>query len=104
MPVVPSLSALPSHSIFIPPKETGTKEQISLADDNLEIPLKCNKIALRDKDIIVAHGSEIRITNISNEDWEEHDGQLGHYKVCSMVCSMVLCTLKTNDRRSLEKI
>lgn len=45
------------------------------------VPLKSSKMALRDKDLIVAHGKEIRMTSIADDNWDVVDGQLGRYKV-----------------------
>lgn len=81
--LVPSLANLSKHSIFIPPV-TSTKpeadwELLDAPDD--DVPLKTSRMVVRDKDLIVAHGKEVRISNTGGDGWEVHDGHLGWYKV-----------------------
>jgi nucleoporin NUP82 len=82
--LVPSLANLSKHSIFIPPVTSKTKpepdwELLDAPED--DVPLKTSRMVVRDKDLIVAHGKEIRIANTGGDGWEVHDGQLGWYKV-----------------------
>jgi nucleoporin NUP82 len=85
----PSLHHLKAHSIF----HSNPQGSPSSASDEewefIEAPSsskslfgqKASKVVLREKDLIVAHGREIRITNLASEGWELKDGIVGSYKV-----------------------
>lgn len=81
-----SLSTLRSHSIFIPPAQTSS-EGWELDDSSEAEPAlvgqRQGKLAMRDKDLLVAVGREIRMTTLgSGEGFEVRDGLVGQYKVC----------------------
>lgn len=97
MSLVPSLSALGQHSIFIPPSLSKTRpepdwELLDAPADDDDVPLKTSRMVVRDKDLIVAHGSEIRVAYTGGQDWEVHDGQLGRYKVSPALRGIQPCT------------
>jgi nucleoporin NUP82 len=84
----PSLHSLASHCIFAPPASLATKDG---QDDDWQIvaaPMEevlggqqLSKVVLRDKDVIVAHGKEIRVTSLVGDSWEVNSGRVGNYKV-----------------------
>lgn len=79
-----SLGALRSHAIFVPPASSSTDDGWEVVDspqdDGIPAP-KNSRIALRDKDIIVAFGKEIRMTSLTGPGWEINGGTVGGYKV-----------------------
>lgn len=85
-----SLKALRSHAIFVPPKASSSDDGWELVDasavpsssDGLPAP-KSARIALRDKDLLVAFGREVRMTSLAGEGWEVHGATVGGYKVSS---------------------
>lgn len=84
-PLLPfSLDALRSHAIFVPPASTSDDgwelvgPQPSL--DGLPAP-KNARLAVRDRDLIVAFGKEIRMTSLAGGGWEVHGTSVGGYKV-----------------------
>lgn len=85
-PLLPfSLDALRSHAIFVPPASSSTDDGWELVDsqpslDGLPAP-KNSRIAVRDRDLIVAFGKEIRMTSIAGEGWEIRGASVGGYKV-----------------------
>ncbi|BEJ14075.1 hypothetical protein CspHIS471_0312490 [Cutaneotrichosporon sp. HIS471] len=83
-PLLPfSLDALHSNAIFVPPASTSDDgwelvgPQPSL--DGLPAP-KNARLAIRDRDLIVAFGKEIRMTSLSGDGWEVHGTSVGGYK------------------------
>ncbi|WVQ84377.1 hypothetical protein IAT38_006529 [Cryptococcus sp. DSM 104549] len=91
--VVPfSLTALRSHSIFVPPSSCGpsspgsasSSEEWEVLDKPAVDPLvgqKNTRMITRDKDVIVAVGKEVRMMTIGNgENWKVEDGYVGSYK------------------------
>lgn len=79
-----SLAALRSHAIFVPPASSSTDEGweiVETAQDDGLPAVKNSRIALRDKDILVAFGKEIRMTSLTGPGWEINSGTLGGYKV-----------------------
>lgn len=82
-----SLATLRSHAIFVPPASSSTDDGWELVDGGsasgssagLPAP-KSARIAVRDKDLLVAFGREVRISSLS-QAWEVHDGAVGSYKV-----------------------
>jgi len=82
-----SLETLRSHAVFVPPASSSTDDgweivDSSAADNGLPAP-KNARIAVRDKDLLVAFGKEVRMTSLAGEAWEVHDGTVGGYKVSS---------------------
>ncbi|WVQ73284.1 hypothetical protein IAR50_002852 [Cryptococcus sp. DSM 104548] len=82
-----SLSAIGSHSIFVPPPSSSTlDDEWELLDrpsvDDEPLGQKNSKIVIRDKDLIAAVGNEIRIMGLGlNEGgWKVEDGLVGSYK------------------------
>lgn len=79
-----SLETLRSHAIFVPPASSSTDEDgwelVDSGNDGLPAP-KTARIAVRDKDLLVAFGKEVRMTSLAGEAWEVHDGTVGGYKV-----------------------
>lgn len=78
-----SLDTLRSHAIFIPPSTGSSEDEWEIVDaprDGLPAP-KNARLAMRDKDLLVAFGREIRMTSLAGEGWEVHDGMVGGYKV-----------------------
>lgn len=84
-PVPPSLSSLHAHSIFVPSNTSskGDNEKWEILDGpyDLSVPLKKQRIVTRDKDIIVAHGNEIRMASLAGDGWDVIDGSIGTYRV-----------------------
>ncbi|TXT13342.1 hypothetical protein VHUM_00709 [Vanrija humicola] len=80
-----SLEALRSHAIFVPPASSSTDDGWEVVDkpsgsaDGLPAPRNA-RIAVRDKDLIVAFGKEIRMTALAGEGWEVNAGSVGTYK------------------------
>ncbi|WRT69531.1 uncharacterized protein IL334_006518 [Kwoniella shivajii] len=83
-----SLPFLRSHSIFIPPSSssssTSLDEEWELVDrptDDL-VGQKYTRMTIRDKDLLVAMGREVRMMSLANSEggWEVKDGQVGSYK------------------------
>ncbi|KAL1408218.1 hypothetical protein Q8F55_005024 [Vanrija albida] len=80
-----SLEALRSHAIFVPPASTSTDDGWELVDtpdlsaEGLPAPRNA-RIAVRDKDLIVAFGKEVRMTSLAGEGWEVNSGSVGAYK------------------------
>ena len=86
--ILPSLSSLPSHSIFLPPAastSTLPDEEWELVDSPSDptVGQKTCRMIMRDKDLLVAVGKEIRMTGLSGEAWQVRDGLVGTYKVGS---------------------
>ena len=83
-----SLSALNSHSIFIPPiSSSSTEDDWELVDRPSEplVGQKITRMAVRGKDLLVAVGRDVRMTSLANgEDWKLMDGVVGSYKVHEM--------------------
>ncbi|OWZ47967.1 hypothetical protein C356_02682 [Cryptococcus neoformans c45] len=82
-----SLATLKSHSIFIPPISTSSppEDEWELLDrPSADEPMsqKHNRMVLRDKDLIVAMGSEVRMTSLNASDgsWKVEDGLVGSYR------------------------
>lgn len=83
MPTVPiSLATLPAHSIFErAEKQKGDEwELVDTPNDGL-VGTKSSRMIMRDKDLIIASGSEIRICSLGGESWKVDSGSVGWYKV-----------------------
>ncbi|KIR27291.1 hypothetical protein I307_05133 [Cryptococcus deuterogattii 99/473] len=82
-----SFATLKSHSIFIPPISTSSppEDEWELLDrSSADEPMsqKHNRMVMRDKDLIVAMDSEVRMTNLHASDgcWKVEDGLVGSYR------------------------
>lgn len=95
-----SWSTLHRHSIFARSPPTADKgaqkgqdgewqvvdkpadeDASSSDDDEVEVGTKKQRVVVRDSDLIVAVGKELRMLNLSGESWVVKDGQVGAYKV-----------------------
>ncbi|KAK4686952.1 nucleoporin NUP82, partial [Tremellales sp. Uapishka_1] len=100
-----SLAYLHSHSIFNPsssPPSTSTLDDWEFLEKPSEnvVPQKHGRIVMRDKDLIVAVGHEIRMTSLSSgEGWEVRDGRIGNYKVGSGLALYIGMVSKLTGRR-----
>lgn len=82
MPALPfSLEALSSHAIFVPPASSSTDESWDFVDMEQPMPFQSARMAMREKDLLVAFGKEVRMTSLAGEGWEVHAGTVGGYKV-----------------------
>lgn len=95
-----SLATLKSHSIFIPPISTSSppEDEWELLDrPSADEPMsqKHNRMVLRDKDLIVAMGSEVRMTSLNASDgsWKVEDGLVGSYRVGGHRCLVQFLSL-----------
>lgn len=80
MSVIPiSLSTLHSHSIFSIPQAEDDWELVSSPTED-DVGLKSARMAIRDKDLFLAVGKEIRTTTLLGE-LEVKEGVVGTYKV-----------------------
>jgi nucleoporin NUP82 len=80
-----SLSTLGSHSIFTPPQIVGEGEddwEVFQAPSDDVVGLKSSRMVIRDKDLFLAVGQEVRATTLGGEA-EVHEGVVGSYKVRS---------------------
>lgn len=87
-PLLPfSLDALRSHAIFVPPASSSTDDGWELVDPQPSLDglpaAKNERIAVRDRDLLVAFGKEIRMTSLAGEGWEIRGSSVGGYKVGS---------------------
>jgi nucleoporin NUP82 len=79
-----SLTSLRTHSIFAP-SPIVDEEWVVVPSPSQSDSLpgrKRSRLALRDRDLLVAVGSELRITALG-ERWEISSGMVGSYKVGS---------------------
>lgn len=83
-----SFATLKSHSIFIPPISTSSppEDEWELLDrSSADEPMsqKHSRMVMRDKDLIVAVDSEVRMTSLHASDgsWKIEDGLVGSYRV-----------------------
>lgn len=83
MPTVPiSLTTLPAHSIFErPDKLKGDEWELVDRPDDGMVGTKSSRMIMRDKDLIIASGSEIRVCTLGGESWNVVDASVGSYKV-----------------------
>ena len=88
MPSVPiNLSTLPAHSIFSPGAGKEKQDDWELVDapnDDL-VGTKSSRMLLRDKDLIVASGSEVRMCGLAGDAWKVDGDSVGSYKVGNSV-------------------
>jgi nucleoporin NUP82 len=86
MPTVPiNLTTLPAHSIFSSGSGKEKQDDWELVDapnDDL-VGTKSSRMILRDKDLIVAFGSQVRICTLAGEGWKIDGDVVGSYKVGS---------------------
>jgi hypothetical protein len=86
MPSVPiNLTTLSAHSIFS--SGSGKEKQddwelVDAPDDDL-VGTKSSRMILRDKDLIIASGSQVRMCSLAGEGWKVDGDVEGSYKVCS---------------------
>ena len=82
MPSVPiNLATLPAHSIFEhAEKKPEEWELVDSPNDEL-VGTKTSRMIMRDKDLLVASGSEVRMCSLGGESWDVIDGTVGLYKV-----------------------
>lgn len=108
----PSLHHLRAHSIF---RTNGRASSSStIRDEDLElvdapststghlVGQKSSNVILREKDLIVAHGKNLRITNLPSEGWELTDGVVGSYRVCFNHGPFLLSKLISRTCRSSD--
>jgi hypothetical protein len=84
MPSVPiNLATLPAHSIFL--SGTGKEKQddwelVDSPNGDL-VGTKSSRMILRDKDLIIASGAEIRMCSLAGDAWTVNGDVVGSYKV-----------------------
>jgi len=86
MPSVPiNLATLPAHSIFTSSDGKGKQDDWELVDaPNTDlVGTKSSRMILRDKDLVVASGAEVRMCSIAGDAWKVDGGAVGPYKVSS---------------------
>lgn len=83
-----SLKTLHSHSIFIPGPASDSKsdsewELVEHPDAGREelVPLKRQRMVMRDKEIIVAVGKDVRMATVSGDRFEMRNEKVGSYSV-----------------------
>lgn len=88
-----SLATLRSHSIFNPPISTSSPpedewELLERPSADESMSQKQGRMVLRDKDLIVAMGSEVRMMSLNASDgsWKVEDGLVGSYGVGGHLC------------------
>lgn len=93
MPIVPiSLATLPAHSIFEHAEQKKGEEWELVDSPNVElVGTKTSRMLMRDKDLIVASGSEVRICSLGGESWSVENGRVGWYKVSPIHLCMSYC-------------
>jgi nucleoporin NUP82 len=87
MPSVPiSLATLPAHSIFKQSSRNEKGDDWELVDSPTHslVGTKSSRLVLRDKDMIIASGSEVRICGLAGESFTVIDGAVGTYRVISL--------------------
>jgi nucleoporin NUP82 len=100
-PVAFSLAALHTHSIFLP-ATAQPDDDWELVDRPGEpsVPARRSRLAIRDKDLVVAMGKELRMTYLSGEPWEVQEGRVGGYKVGrGRSEQLIYCTSRIADSR-----
>lgn len=84
MPSVPiNLATLPAHSIFSSGSGKAKQDDWELVEapnDDL-VGTKSSRMILRDKDLIVASGSQVRMCSLAGEGWKVNGDKVGSYKV-----------------------
>ncbi|ORY34904.1 hypothetical protein BCR39DRAFT_515491 [Naematelia encephala] len=80
-----SLRSLPSHSIFLSPSGSaeGTDDEWELVEPPTSsfAGQKVSRMVMRDRDLILAVGSEVRISSVGNgEAWSIDEARVGWYK------------------------
>jgi len=84
MPSVPiNLATLPAHSIFDSGSGNEKQDDWEVVDppNGDLVGTKSSRMILRDKDLIVAHGAEVRMCSLAGDTWKVDDGVAGAYKV-----------------------
>jgi len=87
MPSVPiNLATLPAHSIFSPGNGKDKQDDWELVDGpNTDlVGTKSSRMILRDKDLIVASGAEVRMCSLAGDAWKVEGRAVATYKVSCM--------------------
>lgn len=75
-----SLATLPAHSIFVPgDKKQDDWELVDSPSDSL-VGTKVGRMVMRDKDLIVANGSELRMCSLAQESWSVETDSVGSFQ------------------------
>lgn len=85
MPVVPvNLETLPGHAIFAAGKTKQDDWELIEGPSAGLVGPKISRMVLRDKDLIIAHGPEVRMCSLAEGGWAiQPEGTAGTYKVSS---------------------
>lgn len=77
-----SLATLPAHRILErgDQKREESWELVDAPHDDL-VGTKSSRMILRDKELILASGSTVRICSLGGESWNVENGSVGSYKV-----------------------
>jgi hypothetical protein len=84
MPSVPiNLATLPAHSIFSSGSGKDKQDEWELVNGpNTDlVGTKSSRMILRDKDLIIASGAEVRMCSLAGDAWKVESGAVGTYKV-----------------------
>lgn len=82
MPSVPvNLATLPAHSIFLAGNKKQDDWELVEAPSDTLVGTKTSRMVMRDKDLIVANGSEVRICSLAEQSWSVQNGTVGSYQV-----------------------
>jgi len=87
MPSVPTnLATLPAHSIFSSGNGKDKQDDWEFVDGpNTDlVGTKSSRMILRDKDLIIASGAEVRMCSLAGDAWKVDGGAVGSYKVSCM--------------------
>jgi nucleoporin NUP82 len=76
-----SLSTLRNHSIFSASPDAEDDWELVDRPGEASVTPKKNRMAMREKDLIVAMGKEVRMTCLSGEPWVVEGDRVGSYKV-----------------------
>jgi hypothetical protein len=91
MPSVPiNLATLPAHSILSSGSGKEKQDDWELVDGpNTDlVATKSSRMILRDKDLIIASGAEVRMCSMAGDAWKVDGGAVGTYKVSSLALNM----------------
>ena len=103
MPSVPiNLATLPAHSIFTSSDGKGKQDDWELVDGpNTDlVGTKSSRMILRDKDLIVASGAEVRMCSLAGDAWKVDGGAVGTYKVSSMNSKLHQADIRPSSRNA----
>lgn len=88
MPSVPiNLTTLPAHSIFSSGSGKDKQDEWEIVDGPHTdlVGTKSSRMILRDKDLIIASGAEVRMCSLAGDAWKVDSGAVGSFKV-SLSC------------------